>query len=404
MPAVLYPSELPGPQRADIQSVERRRMTPADVPYEANARQTDMLAIQQIVFPPFTEDQAEAFNHWWSDILDNGGNWFAAKWALPDGWAYAVRRFLETPKWEFLGRGRWRVSASMELRGRGELPVLPLIDADIYLKFNETDATIWRDYSRNRRALTLHPNSGSINGITGSPAVSMYGRGGEFNQFAGGQRQEPYYGDHSWIETAGDIAFGSSDFIIDFYCLRRSTTGQYGWCVFDNYGYAGFSSGFYVWFIPLASDPSNEELVFSGSYRDNGEGITNARETQVENTEDDIGILTRYTFSRYGQRLSCFRDGVRTKTSIVFYPNDVMTAPTRGFGRVGCSHQYEAGAFAPGNPASPQLIDGFDGVLDDFYIAHGTGCGIDVSFTPPGIPWSQLETGQTPRQFLGLDP
>lgn len=406
MAYVLYPVTLPGPQRADIQSVERRRVTPADWPYEARARQTDMKAIQQIVFPAFTASQAEIFNDWWSNILDGGGNWFAAKWALPDGWSYGVRRFLETPKWEFLGRGYWRVSAVMEVRGRGELPVLPLVEADIYLKFNEADATAWRDYSRNRRALTLHPNSGSINGITGSPAVSMFGRGGEFNQFAGGSAFETNYSDHSWIETAGNITFGKSDFIIDFYCLRRSTTAQFGWAIFDNkdVSLVDYDNGFYVIFIPLASDPSNQQLVFSGSYVEDGATITNQRETQVDDTQDDIGILTRYTFSRCGQTLSSFRNGDIVKTTSLFFPTDSMTPPVRGFGRVGSYHQYEAGGIAPGIPSGPQLIDGFDGVIDDFFIAHGEGCGIDVSFTPPAVPWSEMQIDQTPRQFLGLDP
>lgn len=123
MSAIVYPTSLPGPSVAPIQSAERRNVSPLDGPRATAVGQRDRLATQQVAFV-FTFAEAAVFRAWWKDTLVYGGAWFAATWPLPQGLIVGVRKFLGTPKWsEYLPNVGWRVMAVCEVRARGELPV-----------------------------------------------------------------------------------------------------------------------------------------------------------------------------------------------------------------------------------------------------------------------------------------
>lgn len=122
MPAALvYPASLPVPAVAPIQSAERRVLSDL----EAREFQRDRLAYQSVTFPPFNAEQQEIFDNWWKTDLLKGGKWFSATWPLPEGWVVGVRRFIGTPRWEFIPSptGMMRVTAEFEVRGVGRPPV-----------------------------------------------------------------------------------------------------------------------------------------------------------------------------------------------------------------------------------------------------------------------------------------
>jgi hypothetical protein len=121
---IVYPATLPTPQAASIQSVERRVLS-SEGYFESRAGQTDRLSIEEIAFPPLTPAEALIFDDWWRDDLLEGGIWFAAAWPRPEGQTSVARRFLRPPSWDYIGApdsGYWRVTATFEVRGTGELP------------------------------------------------------------------------------------------------------------------------------------------------------------------------------------------------------------------------------------------------------------------------------------------
>lgn len=122
---IVYPDTLPGPSVATITSTERRVLSQGDGPFDARAVQRDRLATQQLTFPPFSADEAATFRVWWRDTLQRGGAWFAATWALPQGFVEGVRHFVGAPKRQRVG-GFWQVTAVCEVRGRGLPPNQPL--------------------------------------------------------------------------------------------------------------------------------------------------------------------------------------------------------------------------------------------------------------------------------------
>jgi len=120
MPAIVYPSALPGPQTAPVQWAERRMLSALPGPRDARAMERDQRGTQDLSFI-FTAAEAAAFAAWYDADLIQGGAWFAANWPAPNG-TVRVRRFAAPPQWQFVPGGLWRVSAQCEVRGRGEPP------------------------------------------------------------------------------------------------------------------------------------------------------------------------------------------------------------------------------------------------------------------------------------------
>lgn len=123
---IAYPEGLPAPQSAPLLPTERRLVSEIKGPLQVRGIQRDFHAIQRLAWV-LTAEQGRRFDDWWRDTLLRGGMWFAADWPLPSGRVGNVYRFHTTPRWEYLrggpkGWGMHRVSAEVEVRGRGDLP------------------------------------------------------------------------------------------------------------------------------------------------------------------------------------------------------------------------------------------------------------------------------------------
>lgn len=121
--SLFYPSGLPCPRMSEVQSKERRLLSPEGGtagPLKTRVLQRDLLQREQVAFL-FTFAQAEVFRAWWRDTLVFGGCWFGAHWPLPQGvpeGGYRFRRFVGAPTWsEFLPGVGWSVTAVLEVRG-----------------------------------------------------------------------------------------------------------------------------------------------------------------------------------------------------------------------------------------------------------------------------------------------
>lgn len=126
MTATAYPATLPTPVRLDLHPAERRGLsTLADGPEQARARSRDWHAMLPVEWV-YTRAQLAAFDAWGADTLAQWTRWFAV--TLPGRGGFATRycRFVARPRWEYLGRGPseglWRVSGTLEVRGRGVAP------------------------------------------------------------------------------------------------------------------------------------------------------------------------------------------------------------------------------------------------------------------------------------------
>ena len=125
-----YPAKLPAPLSGRISPTERRFIS--EVPGRPNyrTRQRDYHGTKDIDFI-FTPDEAETFRYWWAKWLARGAVWFVADWPLLPQRMRNVYRFTKPPTWALEGgaingQGYWRVSATVEIRGRGMLPELPV--------------------------------------------------------------------------------------------------------------------------------------------------------------------------------------------------------------------------------------------------------------------------------------
>lgn len=123
MAASTYPASLPCPTALSLQSSERRSLSSIAGPRKSRVSSTDRLASVPLNFVFFSAAQVSVFSDWVRTSLAYAGAWFSADWPTPQG-GTNVYRFVGTPSYpEFLGNGRgWRVSAQVQLRGRGMPP------------------------------------------------------------------------------------------------------------------------------------------------------------------------------------------------------------------------------------------------------------------------------------------
>lgn len=144
MPALIYPESLPCPASLGYAPLERRQLSDPQRPRDARALQRDRGATEQATWPPLTTAQFETLMDWWRGNLQFGGAWFVATWPTPQGAVPIVRKFTQQPRRTFIAGGYWRVTATLEVRGVGELPELfgPLV----LMRFNDDDhSTVFRD-------------------------------------------------------------------------------------------------------------------------------------------------------------------------------------------------------------------------------------------------------------------
>lgn len=116
--AIDYPAGLPIPQTSVITPLERRAMSDPEVPREARAQSRDRLQFERATWI-FTAAQVEVFRAWWETDLRNGGAWFNATFPVPEGLVEKQHCFRTQPRYGFVPGGFWKVSAVLEVRGRG---------------------------------------------------------------------------------------------------------------------------------------------------------------------------------------------------------------------------------------------------------------------------------------------
>lgn len=121
---VVYPDTLPHPEVGQFTPRERRAINREFM----RPISRDRAGTRSVAFT-FTPVQAREFREWYQEWVTMGGGMFAAPWPMPWGRGPHVFRFVEPPTWQLIGggidgQGYWRVTADVELRGRGEMPEL----------------------------------------------------------------------------------------------------------------------------------------------------------------------------------------------------------------------------------------------------------------------------------------
>ena len=145
MTAIIYPSTLPGPSVSAVTPTERRLLSDlTGAPQQARGLQRDYLATQHVEWAVLSASEAAMFYEWWKNTLTYGGAWFASTWPAPQGWVSIARRFIGAPAWTNLPGGFWRVSAEVQVRGRGELPFAFATGCDL---FQPTDRGLFLDFT-----------------------------------------------------------------------------------------------------------------------------------------------------------------------------------------------------------------------------------------------------------------
>lgn len=117
---ITYPQELPGPEKAPQTITDHRRSEKALFAPTFELGSTDMVSAMDVEFF-FNADQAEAFDAYWSNVLDEGAFWFQASW--PNVFAdLNIYRFQGPLQWNHEGNSAFRVRGKVEMRGTSLAP------------------------------------------------------------------------------------------------------------------------------------------------------------------------------------------------------------------------------------------------------------------------------------------
>lgn len=112
---IRYPDELPCPQvDTDLTPRERRYISDIGEVKRLRRFQSTFQAERQKISFIFTRAQAEEFQKWYKEEIIEGGAWFYADWPILHKEKRIAYRFVTRPVWEFLARGVYHVTASVE--------------------------------------------------------------------------------------------------------------------------------------------------------------------------------------------------------------------------------------------------------------------------------------------------
>ncbi len=123
--ASAWPASLPSPIELPYQPRDRRAKSELPGVRQTRTLWRDSAALAEVEWF-FTRSQLAAFREFVEDTLVAGTAWFSAGWRSPAG-GTQVYKFRSPPAYsDFIaGQGGWRVSASLEVRGRSMLPQVP---------------------------------------------------------------------------------------------------------------------------------------------------------------------------------------------------------------------------------------------------------------------------------------
>jgi len=196
--AIDYPAGLPIPQTSVITPLERRAMSDPEAPREARAQSRDRLQFERATWI-FTDAQVAVFRAWWETDLRNGGAWFNATFPVPEGLIEKQHCFRTQPRYGFVPGGFWKVSAVLEVRGRGR-PV------DFGVPSVGGEAIAWYEpMSEGTSGALSHSNSGTAPAY-GPGAISFLYAG-----LVGWSGQVLSWSLASWVSADGH----ESPFIVD---------------------------------------------------------------------------------------------------------------------------------------------------------------------------------------------
>lgn len=272
---VRYPTGLPGPTAAPLTPTERRLASEVPGPVQYRGVQRDFHARQRVQFM-LTADQAEAWQTWWRADLMRGGLWFAADWPLLQGRTDNVYRFAAPPTWDFIpggpqGRGMRRVSALLEVRGRGA-------DPQVY----DDEPIVEGVYLEDLSGLTV----GAPFPLTGSM---------------------PDVGPSSWTLQSGTTATVGVDDVAAFPSSGSEFAGTHRVNTYPHVGHATYrlftelhgDSVITYRFVPDASKPNDYVEVSIGQYDSEFDvhqlfvvSVINSEVTDGQSTELSAGVAT----------------------------------------------------------------------------------------------------------------
>lgn len=127
MPLIQSPPELPCPQEAPLSPIDRRLTTAeGNGPTNYHTLELNERSVQGLVWT-ISDAVVAIFVEWHRDTLFYGGAWFEApaNWPTMDGLVVRKRRFIDAPRFTYLGAGMHRVEINAELRG--EVVAEPLV-------------------------------------------------------------------------------------------------------------------------------------------------------------------------------------------------------------------------------------------------------------------------------------
>lgn len=337
-----YPSSLPIPQTSTVRPVDRRQLSSADRPREATAFQRDRLELERVTWPPLNATQSAALYAWWKNSLVYGGCWFAAQWPLPRGFTNAVRRFIEAPQWEFIAGGFWRVSAVLQVRGRGLDPVRePLPIFLLHMDGN------------------LFDEMGASFGAAGSSDVPLFttsaagfGQQAQFTYSGGGVGQNGATATYAAANRLVDVA----EFQIDTFVTINATTRP------ERSILNVFADGAATETLILSISVKNADVKVVTLFRTGGGGFQTVTEVSAGAADLTPGQRTHIRLTLKDGVLTQWHDGEIVRQLAGAVIDAVVPSATATRVCIGCQ--------PAGVPAGTAFAAFMDGFIDEVRLTH----------------------------------
>lgn len=139
---IRYPDELPCPQvDTDLTPRERRYISDIGEVKRLRRFQSTFQAERKNISFIFTRAQAKLFREWYKEEIIEGGAWFYADWPILHKEKKVSYRFVTRPVWEFLARGVYHVSATVETYERKIGKAANVYTSKIYPLYISDDIT-----------------------------------------------------------------------------------------------------------------------------------------------------------------------------------------------------------------------------------------------------------------------